>query len=259
LNPTATAPFEEAISAAYFEHKDNTEERKIVTIPLVSKSHLSSIPGGEPPTGTSKHIIFVLDESGSMQNDWSGVVVAYNDYMKRRLDQQMMLDLVSVIQFDNWVRVTVSQTTIVNAPSNLDYLGGGTCFGPAAASARSLALQTPMSHAPVVVFMSDGCANDAAAAASTFATLNREIQSRFGQELELHVIGFGNGVDTTQLRAISDSSRRGSLHSVSTITGLSNVFVQIAGGTDISNVLEAEIGKRIYDAVTDRLTAEYVG
>ena len=147
-----------------------------------------------------------------------------------------------------------------SAPDNLDFLGTGTQFYPAAQSAHAVAVQTPTTHAPLVVFMSDGGASDAGSAASTFAQLNSHVKSHHGNDLELHVIGFGGGCNTTQLRAIANASPYGSLHTASDIHNLSNLFVQIAGGGDnVATVLEEEIGKRIYDAVTDRLCAEYAG
>ncbi|KAG7352611.1 von Willebrand factor type A domain containing protein [Nitzschia inconspicua] len=256
LNHDATLPFEETFSEAYFEHSDNLEERRIISVPLVQKGQRtnSSMPS---QTVTSKHIIFVLDESGSMGHDWGGVVVAYNNYRKHRLDQQFESDLVSVVQFDDSARVTVQHQAVSSAPSNLSYHGGGTCFSPAATTASSIILSTPSTHAPLVVFMSDGMANDSRSAANIFSNTNSQVKSRFGEELELHVIGFGGGTDTSQLNEIARSSKRGMLHTTSNVAALSSVFVQIAGGSNVANVLEKEIGKRIYDAVTDRLSAEY--
>lgn len=260
LNPDATSLFENELSEAFFEHAKNSEERRIISIPLVSKNqHSSGSVGTGFSNGSSKHIVFVLDESGSMSHNWGGVVVAYNNYMKSRLEQQHESDLVSVVQFDNTAHVTVQQQSITNAPRNLSYRGGGTCFSPAASSAYSVTIQTPVTHVPLVVFMSDGMADDSEHAAATFSSLNHEAKSKYGDELELHVIGFGNGTDTAQLKAIASTSGKGSLHTVSGIAGLSNLFVQIAGGTNVANVLEKEIGKRIYDAVTNRLSAEYAG
>ncbi|KAL3901507.1 MAG: hypothetical protein SGARI_006057 [Bacillariaceae sp.] len=247
-------PFEKEISEAYSGHVENKEEREIL-----SRRNSARGSGTGPKMGSNKHIIFVLDESGSMQNNWGGVVVAYNKYLEQRLDQQLELDLVSVIQFDNTARVTVQQQGIASAPNSLPYNGSGTQFLPAAQTAYNVAMQTPTTHAPVVVFMSDGMAHDAEHAATTFAQLNSKVKAQYGSDLELHVIGFGGGTDTSQLRTITNASPYGSLHTASDITNLSNVFVQIAGGGNVANVLEEEIGKRIYDAVTDRLSAEYAG
>ena len=115
---------------------------------------------------------------------------------------------------------------------------------------EGFARQTPSSHTPVIIFMSDGCANDSQAAANQFASLDN---------IELHVIGFGHGTDTAQLLEIARSSKNSKVHTASNIDSLSKVFAQIAtGGDDVVKALETEIGKRISDAVTERLSAEYM-
>jgi hypothetical protein len=85
--------------------------------------------------------------------------------------------------------------------------------------------------------MSDGVANDSHEAASHFSVLNQEVRNLTGDDLELHVIGFGGGTDTRQLQQIAGASANGRVHTASDIDSLSKVFVQI------SSVLEAEISK----------------
>jgi hypothetical protein len=107
--------------------------------------------------------------------------------------------------------------------------------------------------------MSDGCSSDAGAAAGSFGVLNREIRSKYKDDLELHVIAFGSGAHTAQLQQIAGSSRAGKLHMSADTAELSNVFADIAGGQDVAGLLEAQIGKGISDAVTDKLSLEYFG
>merc|ERR1712232_323783 len=147
---------------------------------------------------------------------------------------------------------------INKVPNNLQFRGGGTCFYPASLNAFELASKTPSSHSPTVVFMSDGGTRDADAAAGKFAKLNRNIRKRFYNDLELHVIAFGGGASTSQLQKIARSTRLGKLHTSADTAQLSSIFVEIAGGSSVADVLEAEIGKRISDAVSDRLSLEYL-
>lgn len=259
FNPAATQQTEGELSQQYLDHSDNREQREVTIIPMVP---MGSTTGGVASVltgGYGKHIIFVLDESGSMQHSWSGVVEAYNQYLQRRRQNQCESDLVSVVQFDGTARSTVNMTSLAQAPCNLSYSGGGTAFHPAASLASSLALQTPASHAPLIVFMSDGAANDSTQAAHAFATLNAQIRQRVNSDLELHVIGFGGGANNHQLQEIAGSSPKGKVYASAGAAELSNLFVQIAGGQDVAGLLEAEVGKRISEAVADRLAVEFLG
>jgi uncharacterized protein YegL len=243
------------------KHAENTEEREITLIPMVDKQ-VHRVGAATLSGGYEQHIIFVLDESGSMSGAWGGVVAAYRSYIDRRLQNQSQTDLVSVIQFGSISRVTVQLQPITTAPVKLSYSGGGTVYSPAAEDARRLALGTPSSHAPVVVFMSDGMADesDAQLAMRTFSTLNQEILGRSGSAIELHVIAFGAGLDQRQLQYIAQSSPKGRLHTSADTAQLSSIFVDIAKSSqNVSTVLEAEIGRRISDAVSDKLAMEYVG
>ena len=187
--------------------------------------------------------------------------MAYNQYLSRRRQNQSESDLVSVVQFDNSSRVdrTVNMQPIAHAPSGLSPHFGGTAFAPAARDACSLARGTPSSHVHVVVFMSDGGTSDSAAAAGTFSTLNREIRTTSGIDLELHGIAFGAGASTAQLAQIAGSSRNGKVHTSADTAELSDIFMDIAGEQDVARLMEAEIGKRISNAVTDKLSLEHLG
>ena len=259
FDPVATEKFEEELSEAYYNHPSNVEGREVTLVPLVPKSSVQNTTSGMM-SDSRKHNIFVLDESGSMGCSWQGVVQVYNKYIQNRRQRQHDSDLVSVVQFESSERVTCQLQNITKAPTNLDYRGGGTAFSPAAHSACRVARLTPQSHTSVIVFMSDGMADDSGAAAHHFSVLNKEIQNQTGNDLELHVIGFGGGTDTRQLQQIAGASTNGRVHTASDIDSLSKVFVQISGGgIDVASVLEAEISKRISDAVTNRLSVEYFG
>lgn len=147
---------------------------------------------------------------------------------------------------------------ISSAPQDLYYNDGGTCFYPAASKAHQLARSIASSHVPMVVFMSDGQASDATQAANAFRTLNSEIKSRTGQDLELHVIGFGSGANHNQLKTIAHASPVGKFRTSADTTDLEKAFVEIAGGKDVAVKLEGEIGKRISEAVVDKVALEFL-
>ncbi|KAL7556250.1 hypothetical protein ACA910_003259 [Epithemia clementina (nom. ined.)] len=259
FNPQATIATESELAKQLLSHPDNTAQREILAIPLVDPTKQGTRNALTHAYG--KHIVFVLDESGSMSEDWSGVVKAYNEYLGKRKQNQCVSDLVSVVQFEMEVRTTVKLSDLSKAPADLPYRGGGTCFNPAAQEAQRLVNATPSTHVPVVVFMSDGDANDADAreAALTFSRLNRSVKATYGGDLELHVIAFGYGANTSQLQAISKASTCGKIYTSDNTAALSDIFVSIAGGTDVAQVIQAEVAKRISEAVADRLAIEYRG
>ncbi|KAL7561438.1 hypothetical protein ACA910_009294 [Epithemia clementina (nom. ined.)] len=257
FNPTATSRTEQEISKQYRDHPNNRDQREATLIPLVPSTQQAG--ASDPSVSYNRHIIFVLDESGSMCSDWKGVVVAYNQYLARRQQYQCDSDLVSVVQFAHASKTTIQQCKIRAAPKSLYYGGGGTSFGPAAASACTLARATPPTHVPVVVFMSDGEASDAGQALSHFTTLNSEIRGRTGSDLELHVIAFRSNANQAQLAQIASASSIGKVRASSDTTDLTKVFEEIAGGANVAGLLEAEIGKRVSEAVGNKLALEFMG
>jgi len=258
FNPIASELTEEALAKHYLEHESNVNLREVIRIPMVSTQQ-----GASPTFGDrNQHIIFVLDDSGSMSHNWAGVVAAYRSFCSHRMDYQCSSDLVSVVQFDSTAIVSVNQENISSAPGNLSYRGGGTYYTPAAQNAEALVLQTPPTHEPVVIFMSDGWADetDAINTAHIFYQLNVEVRRRWGVDMELHVIAFGSGLDTRQLAGIARSSAQGRIHSSANVSQLGDIFVEIATtSSNVASALESEIGRRISDAVSDKISLEYLG
>ena len=258
-NNIATEAYEEALAGAYLQHSVNSEGREIKTLSMVPRSAACVSTGVQLIGDIPRHIVFVLDESGSMQYEWSGVVTAFHKYLTQRRQNQNESDVVSVVQFDDTARVTILREQIgAVAARDLDYSGMGTRFAPAALEGSRLAASTPSSHKPTVVFMSDGGSGDAAQAASTFSALNQQVKQKHGCDLDLHVIAFGGGADTQQLQQIAHSSPKGRVHLSSDSVQLSNIFVSIAGGQQVATVLQEEIGREISDAVSDTLSLGYL-
>ena len=259
FDPNATSRTEEELSKSMKDHPDNkSPDRGITQIPMVPKDQLQS--NGSSANRQGKHIIFVLDESGSMKGSWSGVVDAYSKYIEKRKQSQSDSDLVSVVQFSGGSRVTVQKKSLSTAPQQLSFGDGGTCFHPAALDACRLARGTPAaSHTPTIVFMSDGCAGDASTAAREFSLLNDYVSQQSSNDLELHVIAFGSGASRTQLQQIAAASRVGKVHASANTADLASVFVSIATNQNVATMLESEIAKRMSEAVSDKLSLEYFG
>jgi Mg-chelatase subunit ChlD len=255
FDPNATARTEEELSQSMKTHPDSKSDHGITRIPMVPAGHLQT--SVESFNERGRHIIFVLDESGSMETSWSGVIAAYRKYIAKRKQSQSDSDLVSVVQFDNSSRITVTNQSLLGTPGQLSFNGGGTSFHPAALDACKLARETPLSHSPIIIFMSDGEANDAYKAAREFSTLNGHITRNSGKDLELHVIAFGNGAMHAQLEEIARASKAGQVHASANVADLASVFVEIATNENVATVLESEIAKRMSEAISDKLSLEY--
>jgi len=149
--------------------------------------------------------------------------------------------------------------SLSNAPKQLSYNGQRTYFHPAALDACKVAHDTPETHTPVIIFMSDGEADDADAASREFSILNQRVSSATGKDLELHVVAFGNGASKSQLETIARASNVGKVHASANVEDLANVFVAIATNANVATVLESEISKRMSEAVSSKLSLEYFG
>jgi Mg-chelatase subunit ChlD len=260
FNPKATAHTEASLSKCYVEHKRNAEKKDVMVIPMTSGSYEPGKPALTGPQ-SQQHVVFVLDMSGSMSHNWSGVVAAYRKFIECRMQHQCQNDLVSVVQFDDEATVAFQNYPMASVPQDLNFRGGGTYYSPAAAKACEIALTTPDSHSAVVVFMSDGLAdeNDAHQAASAFTLLNQEYRRLKGSDLMIHVIAFGAGLDQRQLSQIMRASPKGKIHTSIGTSQLAEVFMDIANSSqDVAAILEKEIARRISDAVTDKLVLEYL-
>lgn len=258
FDPPATARTEEELLQSLIAHPDNKSDRGITRIPMVPNDQQAQITSSSS-SAQGRHIIFVLDESGSMDGYWAGVVEAYQKYISKRKESQSDSDLVSVVQFSDGSRITVQSNPLSAAPTQLSFGDGGTCFHPAAIDACNLARGTPSSHVATIVFMSDGEAGDASSAAREFSVLNGTVSQMTGQDLELHVIAFGSGASRAQLQQIASASKNGKVHASANTADLASVFVSIASNQNVATLVEAEIVKRMSDAVSDKLSLEYFG
>mmetsp|Transcript_15138 Transcript_15138/g.32868 ORF Transcript_15138/g.32868 Transcript_15138/m.32868 type:complete len:93 (+) Transcript_15138:897-1175(+) len=86
-----------------------------------------------------------------MHHSWAGVVDVYRGYLKRRKQSQNDSDKQSKY--------------LSSDPEQLSFGDGGTCFHIKTLDARILARDTPPTHTPTIICMSDGGTNDATDAA----------------------------------------------------------------------------------------------
>jgi len=167
-----------------------------------------------------------------MSSDWSGVVSCFRDFLEIRESLGAFADKVSVVQFSNSARVTMTCMPLIEAMNNthlLDFRSGGTLFTPALTESARLLSTTPDMDA-VVVFMTDGeCSDkDAPAAASKLAQDNSQ------RTLMFFGLAFRDQVPT--LQEITDAIPGGELLSATNVLQLRDQFQFIATQTSARHV-----------------------
>ncbi|CAM9111425.1 unnamed protein product [Ectocarpus sp. 13 AM-2016] len=206
-----------------------------------------------PTSRGGLHIVFVLDESGSMSGSpWHELERAYNGFLDKRVIDQGHDDTISVVQFGTSARVTCQASPIDMAPRSLSRQGGGTCFAGAMVSARAILERDNASRRAQLVFMSDGAAGDAPEAARTMSNIVNEHPN-----IGVEVVAFGGGADGMALGLIANAGR--TRVTTAGAGSLTQTFFDIASGASVaSEELYREICKRIAEEVSTQLMLEYL-
>eukprot|EP00300_Choanocystis_sp_HF-7_P002491 c11890_g1_i1.p1 GENE.c11890_g1_i1~~c11890_g1_i1.p1 ORF type:complete len:743 (-),score=203.59 c11890_g1_i1:48-2276(-) len=205
------------------------------------------------------HVIFILDESGSMGGTpWNELVNAYRRYISRRMSDQGETDIVSIVQFSSSARITLCCQPMSKAPNTLDFDSGGTSFLPAIQKARECIRScTYKNKSPQLVFMTDGEASDTDAARSVLVQLYSEYKA---VGMKIHAIGIGSESSTlpTMQELASAAGSDGKAYALSRVEELTQTFVEIAGGSSPTERLYQKIGEEISNKVQTKLMLEYL-
>eukprot|EP00811_Abedinium_folium_P025753 NODE_369_length_3113_cov_12.063630.p1 GENE.NODE_369_length_3113_cov_12.063630~~NODE_369_length_3113_cov_12.063630.p1 ORF type:complete len:891 (+),score=154.29 NODE_369_length_3113_cov_12.063630:275-2947(+) len=155
------------------------------------------------------HIVFCLDESGSMRGrPWQALMAAFASFIQTRYAQGSH-DLVSVVQFSSDARISIRMKTVAEVENNphLHYGDGGTRFSPALADARLLfESSSQMDVDPVLIFMADGENDD-----GDCTTAMVDLHAKF-QNLQCHMIFFGSGRGSSRLQSMAAAVPNGQFH-----------------------------------------------
>ena len=202
------------------------------------------------------HIVFVLDDSGSMRDHWQNLVRAYQLFVNTRAqaNQGVCFDLVSVVQFSCTVSVVCSQAPVASAPASLAFRSGGTDFSIALKAAAPLITGERTGLAPVLVFMSDGGDGSGSDTRSAVANL-----CSASPKLIVHTIAFGGGADATTLKNmaaaanITGRDNRGEFHAAADGLALVSCFGKIASEAGVPEGLVATFAARLSQSVANKL------
>ena len=147
------------------------------------------------------HLIFILDESGSMLASFDLVRNCVYDIVKRRNEKTKSDEKISIIKFNTKAEIEVLDASVRDKIEISDLRGGGTSFLKPLEKLEEI-LQSINSdiYIPVVFFLSDGYAESK----STVSSFCQEIYSRKSNFSFLFLsVGFGDAPDSETLKEMS--------------------------------------------------------
>eukprot|EP01037_Dinobryon_pediforme_P038584 gene38584-46693_t len=215
-------------------------------------NNLLSIDLSDPQVPTAAigglHVVFVLDDSGSMEGYFNGVVSAYKSFLniRKKSNQGNPSDLITVICFNSTPSIIFKRQHVKTAPTAIPFRSGGTDFGPAMQAAldilnEDLLDSTQKYLTPVVIFMSDG------EGGSGITQLKSMYAAHNSRKLSVNVMGFG-GVNPTSLKAHANAAH-GKYFDTPDINSLTREFESIArsiqGAAGLTNAVAESVGKAI--------------
>lgn len=235
-----TLKMEQAIRSYYDDAKEN---KRLATTDLFDASNTSEV---------LYHFVMVLDESGSMSGQpWSELMRAYMNFLSQRCDDQHPGDKISVITFNDAPYVQITLADIRAAQRNLNYRSGGTSFAPAVQAASQVIGQGDPSLRPIVIFMSDGQADDAT---STVSSLHSQYQAR---GLKFNTVAFGSGAGTTLLQSMANAGG-GQLFTASSGIQLSECFAAIGQQCRATQGLVDMLSKKISEMIATKIVVDFI-
>ena len=171
------------------------------------------------------HVIFMLDESGSMAGSkYDELRQAYHTFVSKRLQKNGTgQDVMTVITFSCSARVICQMVPLASAPE-LPYNDGRTNFCPPLSAAKDILRNSAGSGlSPVLVLMTDGCCTDINAATQMMSSINDKHEK---DGLQAHFVAFGSGASISNLECLSQVCADGKIHTAE-IGDLSEKFQEI--------------------------------
>ena len=171
------------------------------------------------------HVIFMLDESGSMNGGpFDELRGAYNAFVAQRLqhggDGE---DVLTVINFASSARTVITKVPFASAPA-LTYQGGGTAFCPPLEHADAVLKQSAGADLmPILIFMTDGGCGDIGNAVAKMTSIDTEYKD---DSLQTHFVAFGQGANMGSLHSLVQVCTDGHIHTAA-MGDLSTTFKQI--------------------------------
>jgi len=230
-------------------YDDDSVNKKLTTVDLFDASLV-------PVSTNGFHIVFCLDESGSMSGQkWKDLKSAYNEFLARRLSDQGVADIVSVVQFSHTARITEHCSPISQAcaqAANLYQDAGGTCFSAGLEQAEKLFSQQP-GRTPLLIFMSDGFDGGS----DPVPIMRRMYSNLRASGLRAHTYGFGSRADSSLLGDMAGAAG-GNYHPAAKGIDLIREFVETARGCSAMDGLLTRFGDIISGMVANKVILDHL-
>jgi uncharacterized protein YegL len=170
------------------------------------------------------HVIFMLDESGSMSGGpFQELTGAYNDFVHQRRQHGGEEDRLTVINFSCSARRLATMVPFSSAPP-LSQISGGTNFAPALQLARqTLSGSDGSDLMPVLILMTDGGCGDLEEAKSQMSSIDATFKN---EGMQAHFVAFGGGASMGNLHSLQSVCTDGHIHT-SAMGDLSATFKEI--------------------------------
>ena len=219
-----------AYMASLLGSKPGDEERACAQL-----EEIYTLLKGKCQQSMGAHIVFMLDESGSMSGGpFAELESAYANFVADQSQRLPPSSRLTVIMFDSGARTIAHMVPLSAAPA-LSYRGGGTSFAPPLSSARTvLASAGNEELVPILMLLTDGGCGDLDQAKAVMTTIEREFRNA---ELQAHFVAFGGGGESN-LRQLLACTTNGHFHSAAIGSGdLVSVFKDVG-----NSVMVAEFG-----------------
>ncbi len=251
IKPKATATMEKTFTRCYNAKKDETG-KEFTTIQLFDEKQQET---------QSFHFVFVLDESGSMSDEWSSLQNAYQGFLTRRNDDQGGDDHFTVVLFDDTKRTICQQQRLANTPRSLPELkSGGTTYSEGLKEAAKAMAADRTASSIVMIFMSDGGNGDG----EDPLALIRQFKQSYGKNHNFmcHTVGFGSdiapGSSEAQLLANMASAGGGQAYSAKDAVQLKTVFGNIAANSTTSDALVERFSAILAREISVKIMVDYL-
>lgn len=210
-----------------------------------------------PPVPAS-HIVFVLDESGSMSGTpFQQLTAAYQQFILGRRGarggQGPSLDIVSTVMFGSSARSYKKHQPLSSITTELTFASGSTNFGAGLSMALEHMTSAPAHYSPTLIFMSDGYPDTVGSGEAEMTSIFSRFKAR---GLQVHTVAFGTSAAATLTKLAQLGG--GKFHQALTGVDLMQTFTEISLDSTLQSQLVEEFGSKLAKMVSTKLVLDYL-